>query len=392
MKDVLILSNGHGEDTIALRVLEAMKVQHGDALSVEAWPMVGAGDAYTRAGVPVIGELNLLPSNGFATIDPHLMVRDLRAGWIGTHLKQIGFARKTQGRYRLALAVGDIVPLVAALLSKTPVAFVGCAKSSWYGRGRGYTMFERMLLRQCKQVFPRDHRTAKDLASIGSVVRDCGNPMMDGLEPIIPLACDATETPIVMLPGSRDDAEANTTILLSAAGDLVKADPTRRYVFFVPLHGGFRMPLLRVPHGWQTDPAMGKAILKHEQGARAVLETECFAEMLAIAEVAIGMAGTANEQAIGRGIPLIVVPATGAQGERYVRMKMQFFGPSALAVDRDPKSISAAILALLGDPRKRIAMGAEGRARMGDAGASVAIARNIVALLETMSVTERVTA
>ena len=93
------------------------------------------------------------------------------------------------------------------------------------------------------------------------------------------------------------------------------------------------------------------------------------------------MAGTANEQASGLGLPLITAAGAGNQGEAYLRMKMRYFGNAAIATPRDPAAIAAAMASLLADPARRAVMSAEGRKRMGAPGASAAIAAALVARL-----------
>ena len=84
MIDLGIFSNGHGEDTIACKVLDELRAQR-PSLSVEVWPMVGEGTVYQSRGEQMVGARNLLPSAGFATISPKLMMDDLLAGWVQTH-------------------------------------------------------------------------------------------------------------------------------------------------------------------------------------------------------------------------------------------------------------------------------------------------------------------
>ena len=117
-------------------------------------------------------------------------------------------------------------------------------------------------------------------------------------------------------------------------------------------------------------------------GARAIAIKNRFADALRLADIVVGMAGTANEQAIGLGIPLVTVPSRGIQGERYVRMKMQYFGPSAVAVPREAGAIASETLAILADPERRARMAAAGRERMGSPGASAAIAAAVAAALD----------
>jgi hypothetical protein len=63
-------------------------------------------------------------------------------------------------------------------------------------------------------------------------------------------------------------------------------------------------------------------------------------------------------------------------------MKSAYFGDAALAVPREPEAISAAIAKLLDDPDQRARMAAAGRERMGEPGASQAIAEAVIAALD----------
>ena len=47
---ILCLSNGHGEDAIAVRILEQLQLQ-SDTLELAALPLVGEGHAYTQLGI-----------------------------------------------------------------------------------------------------------------------------------------------------------------------------------------------------------------------------------------------------------------------------------------------------------------------------------------------------
>src|SRR5690606_13173982 len=118
--------------------------------------------------------------------------------------------------------------------------------------------------------------------------------------------------------------------------------------------------------------------LDHPAGMQALVTKGRFADVLRLSSLVVGMAGTANEQAIGLGIPLVAVPAAGIQGERYVRMKMEYFGGSALYAPRDPDAIAGALAQLLADPGRCARMAAAGRERMGEPGASDAIAAAIL--------------
>ena len=394
-KAVLFLSNGHGEDAIAGRLIDALQAQGLPRAQMAGWAMVGHGAAYETRGITRIGPANLLPSEGFGTLGLRPFLRDLRAGWIGTHRAQARFARALRGQYRLLVAVGDVVPLLATHLARTPTAFVSCAKSAYYDGRTGHTAPERWLMRRATAVFPRDALTADRLRAAGVANQAVGNPMMDGLTPTAAgWFCEPGQfreqgrLGLLMLPGSRGDATANAMALLMA----VQGAAEGRFVALFACTGA--VDLAAISHeasagrlgGWR---ASGLPVaearwldLSHFAGGRAILARDVFPEMLMAAEFAIGMAGTANEQAMGHGLPLIVVPGRGNQGVSYMRMKRAFYGPAAIEVSRIETDLAPALDALLGDPERQAMMRAEGRARMGGPGASAAIATVILGLME----------
>ncbi len=65
---LLCLSNGHGEDIIAVRILQELR-QISSKLNISALPLVGEGRAYFAADIPVIGTVQAMPSGGFIYMD-----------------------------------------------------------------------------------------------------------------------------------------------------------------------------------------------------------------------------------------------------------------------------------------------------------------------------------
>ncbi|MFN3145749.1 MAG: hypothetical protein ACE368_11095 [Paracoccaceae bacterium] len=122
--------------------------------------------------------------------------------------------------------------------------------------------------------------------------------------------------------------------------------------------------------------------LRHRTGAAALFVKGRFADVLYASDMVAGMAGTANEQAIGLGLPLVAVPGQGNQGPADLRMKMRYYGPAALFAPREPDAVARAIRDVLSDPVRRREMAAAGRERMGAPGASAAIAARVAAMLE----------
>lgn len=394
---LLLASNGHGEDAVAGRLVDRLRALASHDVELEAWAMVGAADAYVDRGVALVGTQNRLPSGGFATLSPALLLRDLRAGWLQVHRRQLRDARAMRGRYDLVVAVGDIVPMLAAIVAQTPFVLVGCAKSAYYGPGHGYTRFEKHLIRRyCARCYPRDPETTHELSEARIAASFVGNPMMDDLQgsvATLPLPDDALV--VACLPGSRDNAEANAARILSLVADDATAwERSGPVAFIFALAARFD-----VERAWQAMSATARAMWRREPPrtgsdatgvaveARLTRRVSAqflkgrFADVLHSARVAIGLAGTANEQAIGLGVPLVTFATDGVQGQSYFRMKMRYFGAAAMAIAPTGPALREAVQRIARDEAQRARMTAAGRTRMGDPGASDAIVRDVLAIL-----------
>lgn len=370
--DILFLTNGHGEDEIARLILDRLAPAPGARARIAAWPMVGGGERFTRTGIATFGPRNTLPSEGFGTVSLPAFLRDLRAGFVGTYIAQARHARSLRERARAIVAIGDIVPLAAAVLSGLPTIFLSSAKSARYGGTDGHNPLERMLMRRVARVFARDDRTARLLRLKGVAAEFAGNPMMDGVAGADGSRLAAPDrTNVALLPGTRADAAANARLLLAALGR------TRGMHGLVAAAPGFDLDALAEgpPEGWRvTARDEARLALSHAEGATAEVLPGRFAEALAASDLAAGMAGTGNEQAAGLGLPLVAVAGAGNQGAAYLAMKKRYFGAAATTAASDPRSIATALTALAEDPARRAEMAGAGRALMGAPGASAVIA------------------
>jgi hypothetical protein len=202
---LLCISNGHGEDVIALRILTSLR-QHQPEFDLTALPISGTGSAYSSHSVPLIGPVQNLPSGGFLNRDPQQLARDLQQGLIALTRSQLSAIKAWAKTGDVILAVGDIVPLLFAYLSGLPYIFVGTAKSEYWLRdergklppsgsglwekvegwsGSVYLPWERWLMSRdrAQAIFVRDAITARQLQHLGIKARYAGNPMMDDLAP-----------------------------------------------------------------------------------------------------------------------------------------------------------------------------------------------------------------
>lgn len=390
---LLVLSNGHGEDTVAMSVVAALRDMAGAALAIDAWPLVGEGAAYRRGGVTCIADGLQLPSEGFGTLSLRALARDLRAGWLGGHLRQMQFARRLRGRYPAALAVGDVVPMLAARAAGLPFAFVGCAKSMYHGRTGRYTGLERWLLRRnALACYPRDQPTTDALLRQGVAARYVGNPMMDQVAPARSgPRWRPGEVVVAVLPGSRRDRERNavrTLQLIAGARDTYASLGAVHFAFVVTAEFDRTAVLAAVSGEAGTNAGAWRATRAGdglELGAvRASFSHGAFGDVVPRARVAIALAGTANEQAVGVGTPVVTFATDGAQGDAYLRMKMPWFGESAVRVAGRPADVADAVCRIVRDDVLHARMQRAGRERMGRPGASRAIAADLLATLHRL--------
>jgi hypothetical protein len=230
---LLVLSNGHGEDAIATRIVKQLR-RHPNAPAIAALPIVGTGYAYSQLNIPILGQVKQLPSGGFIYMDGKQLLRDVRGGLLQLSWEQYKVVRRWGKSGGKILAVGDIVPLLFAWLSGSEYAFVGTAKSEYYLRndekwlpqtstierwlGSVYLPWDCWLMSRprCKAVFPRDALTAQMLQRRSIRAFDLGNPMMDGL------SVTSKQLPVTSLQESINRYGKNTGRLATQRVELVE--------------------------------------------------------------------------------------------------------------------------------------------------------------------------
>ena len=406
---ILCLSNGHGEDAIAVRILEQLQLQ-SDTLELAALPLVGEGHAYTQLGIPMIGSVQKMPSGGFVYMDGRQLWRDLQGGLLRLTLAQYKAIREwglSQAESATVLAVGDIVPLLFAWLSGLPYAFVGTAKSEYYLQdeagwlsqtsrlerwlGSVYMPWERGLMRcrRCKAVFPRDKLTTEVLQQYSVPAFDLGNPMMDGIspkhpgtevsEPIQPLR-------ILLLPGSRaPEAYRNWQQIIQAVAGVMSTFSEQPLYFLGAVAPALDLAPLcdyLTATGWASQPSLPvstpifepNAFVFTQKNATLLLTQQAYHDCLLMADLAIAMAGTATEQFVGLGKPAITIPGKGPQfTPAFAEAQARLLGSSLILVEQ-PADVASVIPSLLHDPNRLQHIAENGRRRMGESGAAARIA------------------
>ena len=396
---LLCISNGHGEDTIARRILTELRSRH-PKVELAALPLVGEGTAFQNLGVNLIAATKVLPSGGFIYMDSRQLARDLKGGLISLTLTQLKALKSWAQDGGTVLAVGDIVPAAFAWWSGLPYTVIGTAKSAYYLKdeqgplpglpwyagwaGSTYLPWERWLMSRdrCRLAVVRDELTRSELQQLGLTRVMAGNPMMDGLAPTAELALPSTDTAaltVCPLPGSRaPEAYANWSLILNAVETVLQQYAPQPIQFLGAIAPALDLAELRQPlhaAGWQPDSDMETAF--HKANGRLTLTQTAYADCLHLADAAIALAGTATEQFVGLGKPAFTIPGKGPQfNPTFAQLQTQLLGPSVILVD-SPTQMGGALAAVLGDRDRLATIQQNGQRRLGPPGAAAAIAAQL---------------
>ncbi|MEB3272051.1 MAG: lipid-A-disaccharide synthase-related protein [Synechococcus sp.] len=427
---LLVLCNGHGEDVIALRLLEALHRRRPDQ-PLAVLPLVGGGEVFAAAEarglLQRLGPRLHLPSGGFSNQSPVGLLRDLGAGLPGLSLQQLRLVRRWGRRGHPVLAVGDLLPLLLAWAGGGPYGFIGTPKSdfTWttppphgwgsspladaYHRCKGseWDPWEWALMgqRRCRLVALRDRLSARGLRRHGVRALAPGNPMMDGLRTAPLPEVLRQHRRLLLLPGSRmPEALHNLERLLAAlpdrsapptagdpagigAGGWDRSDagaavpppitvlltcgnrPTAAELA-APLRATGLRPVEPQDPTWRLAEAAGAQALWRRPGLDLWLGAGRFAAWAGWAELGLACAGTATEQLVGLGIAALSLPGAGPQFQvGFARRQSRLLG-GAVQPCPSPAALRRALLALLADPDECRRRGRIGQRRMGPAGAS----------------------
>jgi uncharacterized protein (TIGR03492 family) len=411
---LLCISNGHGEDAIALPVLQELQ-KLPQPPEIVALPIVGVGKAYISNDFSISGKVETLPSGGFLNQDNRQLVRDLQGGLVGLTIDQIRTIRNWGQAGGKILAVGDLVPLL----------FIGTAKSEYYIRDRQgqilpsqrdsievktgsyYFPWERWLLSRsrCRAVFPRDKLTTEVLQQSKIPAFDFGNPMMDGVgmemsrpvfyqsqsvkrERAIPLV-------VTLLPGSRPpEAYANWRQILVAVNSLIPVFKTRKILCLAAIVPTLDLDILQGDldrAGWTkiTSPdaelisaiADPRTIYYQQEQVTIAIGTQAYSQYMQLGDCAIAMAGTATEQFIGLGKPAFTIPGDGPQfTPGFAEAQTRLLGESVILVSQ-AQDVGMEIQQLLQQPDRLQSIAQNGLLRMGKPGAAKRIAACLIEVM-----------
>jgi len=238
------------------------------------------------------------------------------------------------------------------------------------------------------QIWSRDALTAHQLsAQLGKPVVFAGNPFLDGVievgQPTHP------GQSLALLPGSRmPEALHNLALMLQVVSRL-PIQNLRIQAALVSSLTTEAIEAMAAPLGWQLDPS--RSLLRRGPW-QVELGWGQFAAILNRASLALASAGTASEQAVGLGKPVLQLCGRGPQfTAKFAEAQRRLLGPGVscaagkpgnAAVLQATADLAAQHLAGLADPETgpawRHQLAALGAERIGAPGGSAQIATAIM--------------
>ena len=335
MGQILLLSNGHGEDVSGALIGQALQsLGH----HVQALPLAGLGNPYRQADIALLGRSHEFSTGGIGYTSLRGRLTELVQGQILYLLRRLLRLLRHGHRFDLIVVVGDVIPVIAAWLTRRPVATYLVAYSSHYeGRLRlPWPCGELLASSRFQAVFSRDQLTADDLTGqLQRPVQFIGNPFMDPvLTPAEPLPIARQR--IGLLPGSRrPELEENLLLLMQLIEKLpVTAELSLDLALVASLEDA-ALQALAGSVGWRLE----QGVLSREDTAPITVRRDAFQSVLQHSDLVIGMAGTAIEQAVGLARPALQLPGKGPQfTARFAEAQRRLLGPTVFCAPGDAGS------------------------------------------------------
>ena len=335
MGQILLLSNGHGEDVSGALIGQALQsLGH----HVQALPLAGLGSPYRQAGIALLGRSHEFSTGGIGYTSLRGRLTELVQGQILYLLRRLLRLLRHGHRFDLIVVVGDVIPVIAAWLSRRPVATYLVAYSSHYeGRLRlPWPCGELLASSRFQAVFSRDQLTADDLTGqLQRPVHFIGNPFMDPV--LTPAeALPSARQRIGLLPGSRrPELEDNLLLLLQLIEKLPVAAELSLDLALVASLEDAALHALAASVGWQLE----QGVLSRPGTVPITVRRDAFQTVLQHSDLVIGMAGTAIEQAVGLARPALQLPGKGPQfTARFAEAQRRLLGPTVFCAPGDAGS------------------------------------------------------
>lgn len=334
---ILLLSNGHGEDLSGALIATELRAR---GYRADALPLVGHGRAYDQAGIPLLGRTREYSTGGLGYTSLWGRLTEVFQGQVGYLLRRLALLFRIARRYDLVVVVGDVLPVAAAWLSWRPVVTYLVAYSSHY-EGRlslPWPSGACLASARFRRVLSRDALTASDLSEqLGRPLEFLGNPFFDAaVAASEPLAAGqpVPAQRLGLLPGSRlPEALHNLELMLAVLAQLPEhLQQPDQLGLSAALVGGLgpeEVAPLASRLGWRLDSEAGTITRLRRGPLRLELVWGRFAAVLQHSDLVLSMTGTAAEQAVGLGKPVLQLVGSGPQfTDNFAEAQRRLLGPS----------------------------------------------------------------
>lgn len=339
---ILLLSNGHGEDLSGALIATELRAR---GYRADALPLVGHGRAYDQAGIPLLGRTREYSTGGLGYTSLWGRLTEVFQGQVGYLLRRLALLFRIARRYDLVVVVGDVLPVAAAWLSWRPVVTYLVAYSSHY-EGRlslPWPSGACLASARFRRVLSRDALTASDLSEqLGRPLEFLGNPFFDAaVAASEPLAAGqpAPAQRLGLLPGSRlPEALHNLELMLAVLAQLPEhLQQPDQLGLSAALVGGLgpeEVAPLASRLGWRLDSEAGTITRLRRGPLRLELVWGRFAAVLQHSDLVLSMTGTAAEQAVGLGKPVLQLVGSGPQfTDNFAEAQRRLLGPSLFCAE-----------------------------------------------------------
>ena len=232
--------------------------------------------------------------------------------------------------------------MVAHVMGRPYVAFL-VSTSSYYEGRLSLRWITQCCLRspRCLGVLTRDAFTAEDLQARGmKKALFAGYPIMDILTPTGQDLGLSKALPILaVLPGSRlPEALKNLSLQLKVCEEVAKIQPMQFCIALVPQIQELDLKNMAIKNDWQYE---GKGVFIKNVNHNLVTIRGywgAFPDILHQCNIVLGMAGTAIEQAVGLGKPVVQIPGLGPQFTyAFAEAQMRLLCVSVVTVGKSPQ-------------------------------------------------------
>ena len=318
MSKILLLSNGHGED-LSGSLLAQQLINRGN--SVDALPLVGQGLHYKKESIKIIGKTREFITGGLGYNSFKGRIYEILGGQIIYLLKKLYLSYKLRKKYDFYIVVGDIVPVFFAWFSRKDFFTYLVAYSSHYEGKLNLPWPCKLFLlsKKAKKIYSRDNLTAFDLTrQLRKKVSFLGNPFMDKFS-LMKKKSDTFDLSVGLFSGSRFPEILDNLLLI-----LEVLEGISNFNYFGSIEFNFaivnklsteQIKQILNKRNWIYLEKTSKnyALEFKYQSIKANFKWNHFEEILFESIFVISMAGTATEQAIGLGKPVVQIEGKGPQ-------------------------------------------------------------------------------